>query len=137
MILRVRHAMNTAPQVVDCETPVSDTAYRMIQAGTDTVIVTEGKKIKGTVDLRNILRYTYTEGFRPRQTPIGEIANSDIILARPNTSLEDALTIMTELKQDTLPVVDGELVGSINIHDLLKAQPKTKPHQSIALAQTT
>jgi CBS domain-containing protein len=123
--------MKSDPQVVDCETTVTDAAYRMIQTGQDTVIVVEGDTIKGTVDLRNLLRYTYTQGFRPHQTPIGEITNKDIILARPNTSLEDCLTIMTELKQSTLPVVDGELVGSINIHDLLKAQPKTKPHLAL------
>lgn len=128
MILKVRHAMKPDPQVVDSETTVTEAACRMIQAGQDTVIVVDGDKIKGTVDLRNIVRYTYTQGFRPHQTPISEITNNDIILARPNTSLEDCLTIMTELKQDTLPVVDGKLVGSINIHDLLKAQPGTKPH---------
>jgi len=127
MILKVRHAMKSNPTVVDSETMVTDAAYRMIQEGQDTVIVVDGEKIRGTVDLRCLTRYTYTQGFRPHQTPIGEITNNDIILARPNTSLEDCLTIMTELKQNTLPVVDGKLVGSINIHDLLKAQPGTKP----------
>ncbi len=134
MILRVRHAMNTAPTVVQAEITVTEAATRLIQTGQDTVIVLDGDKIKGTVDMKNILRYTYTQGFRPHQTPISEIANSEIILARPNTSLEDALTIMTELKQDTLPVVDGALVGSINIHDLLKTQPKTKPLQAMNVA---
>ena len=127
MILKVRHAMKPDPQVVDSETTVTEAACRMIQAGQDTVIVVDGDTIRGTVDLKNLVRYTYTQGFRPHQTPIGEITNCDIILARPNTSLEDCLTIMTELKQSTLPVVDGKLVGSINIHDLLKTQPKTKP----------
>jgi CBS domain-containing protein len=128
MILKVRHAMKPNPAVVDSETMVTDAACKMIQAGQDTLIVQDGDNIRGTVDLRNLVRYTYTQGFRPHQTPISEITNCDIILARPNTSLEDCLTIMTELKQDTLPVVDGKLVGSINIHDLLKAQPQTKPH---------
>ena len=128
MILKVRHAMKPNPAVVDSETMVKDAACQMIQAGQDTVIVADGDNIRGTVDLKSLLRYTYTQGFRPHQTPISEITNCDIILARPNTSLEDCLTIMTELQQSTLPVVDGKLVGSINIHDLLRAQPKTKPH---------
>jgi CBS domain-containing protein len=127
MILQVRHAMQTNPFTVDAENTVTETAHRMIQTGQDTIIVLNEKKIKGTVDLRNVLRYTYTQGFRPNQTPVGEITNSDIIFARPTTSLEDALTIMTETKQYTLAVVDDDLVGSITIHDLLKAQPQTKP----------
>jgi CBS domain-containing protein len=127
MILKVRHAMKTNPTIVDMDTTVTEAAHMMIQSGQDAIFVVDGKEIKGIVDLKNVVRYTYTEGFRPSQTPVSEITNEEIILARPNTSLEDALTIMTEFKQDTLPVVDRELVGSINIHDLLKAQPQTKP----------
>ena len=127
MILKVRHAMRDDPTIADLETTVTEAVHKMIQSGTDSIFVMKGKEILGMVDLRCVLRYTYTEGFRPNQTPISEITNCDIILARPNTSLEDALTIMTELKQETLPVVDDELVGSINIHDLLKKQPQTKP----------
>jgi len=127
MILKVRHAMKNNPTIVDMDTTVTEAARKMIQSGHDAIFVVEGKEIKGIVDLKNVVRYTYTEGFRPNQTPVSEITNDEIILARPSTSLEDALTIMTELKQDTLPVVDKELVGSINIYDLLRAQPQTKP----------
>ena len=127
MILKVRHAMKPNPTVADTETTVTEAVHRMIQSGTDAIFVLDGNDILGIVDLRCVLRYTYTEGFRPDQTPVSEITNGDIILARPNTSLEDALTIMNELKQTTLPVVDDKLVGSINIHDLLKTQPQTKP----------
>ena len=127
MILKVRHAMKPNPTIADTETTVTEAVHMMIQSGTDSIFVMDGNDIRGIVDLRCVLRYTYTEGFRPNQTPVSEITNCDIILARPNTSLEDALTIMTELKQTTLPVVDDKLVGSINIHDLLKTQPQTKP----------
>ena len=127
MILKVRHAMRHEPATIDSETSVEETAQVMIQSGLDTIIVINQDKILGTSNLRNVLRYTYTEGFRPSQTPISEITNPDIIFVRPNTSLEDALTIMTETNQDTLPVVDGALVGTINIRDLLKTQPQTRP----------
>lgn len=127
MILKVRHAMKPNPATVDAEATVTESAHIMVQSGEDLLIVLEDEKIKGIVDLRCLLRYTYTQGFRPNQIPISEIADCEMVLARPNTSLEDALTIMTERKQDTLPVVDDELVGTINIHDLLKAQPQTKP----------
>lgn len=127
MILKVRHAMRHEPLTIDAETPVSETAQVLIQAGLDTLIVVDRDNILGTINLRSVLRYTYTEGFRPNQTPISEITNSNVIFVRPNTSLEDALTIMTETNQDTLPVVDGELVGTINITDLLKTQPQTRP----------
>ena len=127
MILKVKHAMRSDPTIVDKDITVAEAAHRLIQSGHDTIFVVDRKEIKGVVNLKNVVRYTYTEGFRPSQTPVSEITNEEIILARPNTSLEDVLTIMTELKQGTLPVVDEELVGSINIYDLLRAQPQTKP----------
>lgn len=127
MIVKVRHAMKPNPTVVDVETTVTEAVQMMIKNGQDAIFVVEEDAIKGIVDLKNLLRYTYTEGFRPNQIPINEIMNEEIVLTRPNTSLEDALTIMTELKQDTLPVVDKDLIGSINIYDLLKLQPQTKP----------
>ncbi|TRO53569.1 CBS domain-containing protein [Candidatus Bathyarchaeota archaeon] len=132
MILQVRHAMQTKPYTIDSEETVTETAYRMIQIGTDTLVVLYENEIKGTIDQRDVLRYTYTQGFRPNQTPVSEITNSDVVFARPTTSLEDALTIMTETKQYTLAVVDRELVGTINIFDLLKAQPQTKPLEVIS-----
>ena len=127
MILQVRHVMHTDPPTVDGELTVTETAHRMIQSGQDTVIVMKDQDIKGTVDLRNIVRYTYTQGFRPNQTPISEIINTNTVLARPTTSLEDAITIMTETKQYTLAVVDDSLVGCISICDILKAKPDIKP----------
>jgi CBS domain-containing protein len=96
--------------------------------------VLDKKKIKGIIDSHKIFRYTYTEGFRPNQTPVGEIANSGIVLARPNTSLEDALALMIELKQETLPVVNSKPVGTINIYELLKFQLKTKPKIAHSIA---
>jgi len=132
MILQVRHAMQTKPYTIDSEETVTETAYRMIQIGTDTLVVLYENEIKGTIDQRDVLRYTYTQGFRPNQTPVSEITNSDVVFARPTTSLEDALTIMTETKQYTLAVVDRELVGTINIFDLLKVQPQTKPLEVIS-----
>jgi CBS domain-containing protein len=127
MIQKVRHVMKALSPTVDAEVNVTEATHVMIQSGEDTLIVLEKEKLKGTVNLRNIIRYTYTQGFRPNQTPVGEITNLDIVFARPNTSLVDALTVMIETKQDTLPVVNDELVGLINIYDLLKAQPKTRP----------
>jgi CBS domain-containing protein len=86
----------------------------------------EGNEIKGVVTLQTLLHYTYTQGFRPKQVPISEIIDTEILLVRPSTSLEETLTIMIETKHNTLPVVNNELIGTINIHDLLETQPQTK-----------
>ena len=130
MIFKVRHVMKSDPIIVDAEASVAEAAYIMVQTGQDILIVSDGAQIMGIVDPRVILRYTYTEGFRPNQTPVSEITKSEIVFARSNSNLEDVRAIMIEEKQDTLLVVDAELVGTINIYDILKIQrhaKKTEP----------
>jgi CBS domain-containing protein len=117
--------MRLNPPIIDSEKNVKEAALKLIQTGYDTIIVMKKDEITGVVTLKKILQYTYTHGFRPKQVPISEISESDVLLVRPSTSLEEALTIMIETKQNTLPVVNSELLGTINIHDLLKTQPKT------------
>jgi CBS domain-containing protein len=114
--------MRSDPVFIDSEVSVTEAIQIMVQTGQDVLIVSDGDQIMGIVDPRVILRYTYTEGFRPNQTPVSEITNSEIIFARSNTNIEDVLAIMIEERQDTLPVVDAELVGYINIFDILKTQ---------------
>lgn len=123
MILQVRHAMKGHPYTVPHEATVTETARMMITAGIDTIIVTKNEEILGSVTINDILRHTYTPGFNPAKTSIGNITDEDIMLARPTTALSDARTILTESDVDTLPVVDKELVGYITLRDLLTVQP--------------
>lgn len=128
MILKVRHAM-VKPVTVDAEETVLEAARRMIQENQRYLVVLQGNELRGVVDLYKVFRYTYSPGFRPQQTPIGELVDENIVLARPETSLEDALTIMVESNCDALPVVDEGLVGVVDIYGVLKAQPKARPKE--------
>ena len=120
MILKTKHAMRKNPLVVDSETMISNTVSKIIETGDDLVVVSDGAEIVGTVDLATILKFTDSLGAHSGNVPIIEIADQDAVFARPNTSLDDVLAIMMEHKRSTLPVVDTELVGSINIYDILK-----------------
>ena len=135
MILQVRHAMKQKPPIIDYESTVIEAARKLIQTGYDIIIVMEGSEIKGVVTVQKLLYYTYTQGFRPKQVPISEITDTEILLVRPSTSLEETLNIMIETKQNTLPVVDNKLLGTINIIDLLKTQPQTKPIKNLHVLQ--
>lgn len=135
MILQVRHAMKPNPPTIDSEKTVTEAAQKLIQTEYDTIIVIAGNEIHGVVTIQTLLYYTYSQGFRPTQVPISEITDTDILLVRPSTSLEETLTIMIESKQNTLPVVNDELLGTINIHELLKTQPQTKPIKKIYVPQ--
>lgn len=124
MSLKVRHAMKAHPYTVPHKATVTETAWMMITAGIDTIIVTKNDEILGSVTVKEILRHTYTPGFNPEEAKIGSITNEEIMLARPNTSLNDVRALLTESDVDTLPVVDKELVGYITLRDLLTVQPE-------------
>jgi len=124
MSLQVRHAMKGHPYTVPYGATVTETAWMMITAGIDTIIVTKNEEILGAVTVNEILRHTYTPGFNPEEARIESIMNEDIMLARPNTSLNDVRVILTESGVYTLPVVDKELVGYITLRDLLTVQPE-------------
>jgi CBS domain-containing protein len=127
--------MKQKPPIIDYENTVLEAAQKLIQTGYDTIIVMAGSEIKGVVTIQKLLYYTYTHGFRPKQVPISEITDTEILLVRPSTSLEETLTIMIETKHNTLPVVDNKLLGTININDLLKTQPQTKPIKNLHIPQ--
>jgi CBS domain-containing protein len=127
--------MKLNPPTIDSEKTVIEAAQKMIHTGYDTVIVTSKNEINGVVTIQKLLKYTYTKGFRPKQVPISEIVDTDILLVRPSTSLEETLTIMVETGHNTIPVVNNELLGTINIHDLLKTQPQTKTIKNLYISQ--
>jgi len=116
--------MKGHPYTVPYSATVTETAWMMITAGLDTIIVTKNEEILGAVTVNEILRHTYTPGFNPEEARIERIMIEDIMLARPNTSLNDVRALLTESDVYTLPVVDKELVGYITLRDLLTVQPE-------------
>lgn len=122
MRLQVRHAMKEYPLTIQYNASVTETARTMITAGIETIVVTKKDEILGSVTSNDILRYTFTPDFKPEKTSIESIANEEIILARPTTSLDDVRNIMAESNVLSLPVVDKELVGYITIRDLIRVQ---------------
>jgi CBS domain-containing protein len=123
--------MKGHPYMVSHEATVTEAAQMMIAAGIDTIIVTKNGEILGSVTVNDILRYTYTPGFNPKKTSIESITDEEIMLARPNTTLSDVRTLLTESKGYTLPVVDKELVGYITIRDLLTVQPDQRAQKKV------
>jgi len=120
MKLQVRHAMNRDPVTIQHDYTVREAARMMIDFGLDTLIVTLEDEILGAVTYRDVLDSLLKPGFNPDHSTIGDIADEDLVMVRPNTDLGDATAIMLETNRGTLPVVDRELVGYISFSDILK-----------------
>ena len=120
MKLLVRHAMNHDPVTIQHDYTVREAARMMIDFGLDTLIVTIEDEILGAVTYRDVLDSLLKPGFNLDHSTIGDIADEDLVMVRPNTDLGDATAIMLETDRGTLPVVDRELVGYISFSDILK-----------------
>jgi CBS domain-containing protein len=112
--------MKRDPVTIDETYSVKEAAQMMIDFALDTLIVTCMGRILGAITYREILRHLLVPGFNEDDTIIGEITDKDVILVRPNTTLEDAIKLMLEMDRNTLPVVDSEVVGYISYTDILR-----------------
>jgi CBS domain-containing protein len=113
--------MKRDPVTVDENYTVREAALVMIEFAIENLLVTSNRKTLGAVTYRDIIRYLIKTESDPNDTFIGEITDQNMILVRPNTPLEDAITLMLETDRNTLPVVDSEIVGYISYTDILRA----------------
>nr|MBD3205800.1 CBS domain-containing protein [Candidatus Bathyarchaeota archaeon] len=120
MIPRVRHVMKRDPLTLDETYTVTEAARMMVDYAMDTLIITYMGNILGAITYRDLIRYLIQPGVDPDDTVIGELVDSDVVLVRPSTTLEDAIILMLETGKNTLPVVDSEIVGYIGYTDILR-----------------
>ena len=120
MIPRVRHVMKRDPLTLDETYSVTEAAKMMVDYAMDTLIITYMGNILGAITYRDLIRYLIQPGVDPDVTVIGEIVDSDVVLLRPSTTLEDAIILMLETDKNTLPVVDSDIVGYISHKDILR-----------------
>lgn len=85
------------------------------------VVVDESGPV-GIISERDIVRALVEESdLRARR--VDELMSTDLSVGRPDTSIEELMTIMTEHRIRHVPVVDNhELCGIISIGDVVKAR---------------
>lgn len=100
---------------------VFEAVKKMVELNTGCLLVTEGEEIRGIVTERDYLRGIALAGRTSRATQVREIMTSRIVVVQPDTSVEEAMAIMTDRRIRHLPVVDnGKLAGLVSIGDLVK-----------------
>ena len=106
---------------IDADASVFEAVKRMVDANVGSLLVTEGGEITGIVTERDYLRRVTLEGRTDKETPVREIMSSPLIVATPETTIDEAMALMTDRRFRHVPVVDGgEVVGIVSIGDLVK-----------------
>lgn len=84
------------------------------------LVIGEGKLV-GVISERDYARKVILQGKSSKQTRVGEIMASPVIVAAPDSTVEDCLKIMTHHRIRHLPIVDHDQVaGIVSIGDLVK-----------------
>jgi CBS domain-containing protein len=108
---------------IAADASVLDAVRAMVEANVGSLLVTDGDAIAGIVTERDYLRRVTLEGRYERDTPVGEIMSSPLVVVTPDTPIEECMALMTDRRIRHLPVMEGgKVVGVVSIGDLVKFQ---------------
>lgn len=101
---------------------VLDAIKLMADRGVGSLLVMDGRVLKGIVTERDYARKVIIKGRASESTAVSEIMSTDIVTATPLQSVNECMTLMTDRRIRHLPVVENnEVVGLISIGDLVQA----------------
>lgn len=101
---------------------VLDAIKMMAEKGIGALLVMDGEKLAGIISERDYARKIILKGRSSEATPVRDIMTAQVICARPEQTVEECMSLMTEKHIRHLPVVrDENVVGVLSIGDLVKA----------------
>jgi CBS domain-containing protein len=118
----VQEAMTSNPAAVTPDTTVQEAARLMKSEDVGALPIVEDGRITGVVTDRDLSVRVVAEA-RGADTPVSEVASTDIVTIDPQQSLEEAARLMAEHQVRRLPVVeeDGRLVGVLAQADVARS----------------
>jgi len=110
---------------IEADASVFEAVKRMVEANVGSLLVTERGEITGIVTERDYLRRVTVEGRTDKETSVGEIMSSPLVVVTPQTSIDECMALMTDRRIRHLPVTDrGGVVGIVSIGDVVKFKSK-------------
>jgi len=114
---------------IAADATVLEAVQLMVEMNVGSLLVTEGGEVTGIVTERDYLRRVTLED-RTEQAPVREIMSAPLVVATPETTIDECMALMTDRRIRHVPVVDeGRVVGIVSIGDLVKFQSKQQSFQ--------
>jgi CBS domain-containing protein len=119
----VRKLIDEKPEMriytVPSTATVFDALLVMCEGNIGAVLVTEDEKIIGIFTERDYAREGEVKGRSAKDTTIAEVMTSQMILIKPETTLEECAELMSKYRARHLPVVSRDrVVGIVSIRRL-------------------
>lgn len=101
---------------------IYDALVLMAEKGVGALVVIDEGELVGIFSERDHARKVDIEGRCAQKVAVRQVMSTDICYITPQTSVDEAMSIVTESRRRHLPVMeDGQMVGLASIGDLVKA----------------
>ena len=109
---------------IDADATVLEAVQQMVAMNVGSLLVTVEGEVSGIVTERDYLRRVTLED-RTEQALVREIMSAPLVVATPETTIDECMALMTDRRIRHVPVVEeGEVVGLVSIGDLVKFKSK-------------
>jgi CBS domain-containing protein len=101
----------------------NETVYQalkaMAEANTGAVLVTDNDKIVGIFTERDYARQGEVKGRTAKDTIVGDVMTKQMVMVRPETTLQEAVELLRKYRVRHLPVLENDkVVGMVSIRGL-------------------
>jgi CBS domain-containing protein len=122
----VRKILAEKPEITIYTVNSTDTVLEalkaMDKANTGSILVSEGGKIVGIFTERDYTRQGELKGRVAKDTPVSEVMTRQMVMVKPETTLQECAELMKKYNIRHLPVLDKErVVGMVSIRSLAEA----------------
>ena len=108
-------------QTISPKATVYEALEKMSEKEIGALVVVENKKVVGIFSERDYARKIILQGKTSKKTLVKEVMSSHLFSVTPDTTVEDAMVLMTGKHIRHLPVFEeSKFVGIISIGDVLK-----------------
>jgi CBS domain-containing protein len=115
---------------IDASATVFDAIKKIVEHNVGSILVIEGDDVVGIMTERDYLRKIAIFGRTSHDTLVREIMSSPLIYVTPESTIEEAMAIMTDRRIRHLPVVvDEKITGIVSIGDVVKFQSREQSFQ--------
>ena len=116
----VREVMVNDVLTIEADATLVEAAQLMRDGNVGVLPVVEDGQLRGIVTDRDLVVRGMAEGTVPSMTRVAECATWDIVCARANSSIEEAMEVMADSRIGRLPVVDADnrVIGILTLSSL-------------------
>lgn len=115
---------------------IFDAIKTMQERKVGALLVVEDGKPVGIFTERDVLTRVVSRDFNPAETSVSEVMTKNLVAVCPDTTVQQAMAIITEKRCRHLPVMDGdELIGVVSSGDLMHWLARSQSYEIESLVR--